>query len=118
MLKGKVLQKPKDEDEAFSMLGSLSGEAHTVYTGFCVMTKDSFSVECIGTKVVFSVLSEETIKNYIQTKEPLDKAGGYGIQGIGSLLIERIEGDYFNVMGLPVKAVMEALYRQTGIRIL
>ena len=111
---GKILGKPKDYDDAFSMLKSLSGKCHSVFTGICVMrTKDAFS--CCGaveTEVYFKELTDNQIERYVQTGEPMDKAGAYGIQGIGSLLVEKINGDYFNVVGLPVAKLSEILEKE------
>ena len=101
-LDGELLGKPKDEAEAFAMLKKLSGNEHQVYTGVAVSQGDK-SVSCAEmTKVRFCRMSVEDIKNYIATFEPMDKAGAYGIQGKGAVFIEGIEGDYFNVMGLPL----------------
>ena len=88
-----------------------------VYTGLCVIYKDAEGKETvhaqtIGTKVVFRSLTEEEMDAYIATGEPMDKAGAYGIQGKGSLLVERMEGDYFNVVGLPLTALYEELRAQ------
>lgn len=102
VLDGKVLGKPADEENAVQMLSLLSGRTHEVYTGVslvCGEKKHSF-FEC--TKVKFQPLSEEQIAAYVSTGEPMDKAGAYGIQGKGCVLVEGIEGDYFNVVGFPV----------------
>lgn len=100
----KILGKPKDEHDAFYMLKSLSGREHTVYTG--IMVIDSAENKRISayekTNVHIRNLTDDEIKAYISTKEPLDKAGAYGIQGFGSLLVDAIDGDYFNVVGLPL----------------
>lgn len=100
---GHVLGKPKDASDAFAMLRLLSGSCHTVYTGVCIAAPgaapDTFFC---STTVQFYPLTDDTIRQYIATGEPMDKAGGYGIQGYGCLLVERMEGDYFNVMGLPI----------------
>ena len=99
---GVILGKPKDKAQARQMMKLLSGKTHKVITG-CAIVKngqvDSFSV-C--TEVEFHSLSEEEIESYINTSEPYDKAGGYGIQGKASLFVKGIKGDYFNVVGLPV----------------
>ena len=97
-----ILGKPKDEDDAFTMLSSLSGRRHTVYTGVCIKTKDKTDIFHVATDVEFYPLSEKEIKDYIATKEPMDKAGAYGIQGKGFVLVKGIHGDYFNVVGLPL----------------
>lgn len=97
-----ILGKPKDENDAFSMLSSLSGRKHTVFTGVCIKTKDKTDIFHVATDVEFYELSEKEIKDYIATKEPMDKAGAYGIQGKGFVLVKGIHGDYFNVVGLPL----------------
>ena len=98
----KMLGKPKDKRQAIKMLKSLSGKTHSVITGCAIVNgkrQKSFSVE---TTVKFLELDDSQINEYIATNEPFDKAGAYGIQGFGSLLVEGICGDYFNVVGLPV----------------
>lgn len=99
---GKILGKPKDDDEAFSMIKMLSGRAHTVSTGVCICAENKISVFSNTTEVEFYELSDDTIRSYIATGEGRDKAGSYGIQGYGCVLIKEIKGDYFSVMGLPV----------------
>ncbi len=100
----KLLGKPKDEKDAFDMLRYLNGSWHEVITGLCLYrTSDKKSIcDYETTRVKMANKSDEFIKAYIGTKEPLDKAGAYGIQGFGSLLVEKIDGCYFNVMGLPI----------------
>lgn len=98
----KILGKPRDDDEAFAMIKMLSGKAHTVSTGVCICSEDKISVFSNTTNVEFYPLSDETIRSYVATGESRDKAGAYGIQGYGSVLIKEIKGDYFSVMGLPV----------------
>ena len=99
---GRVLGKPRDREEAFRMLRALSGREHRVYTGVTVCRGAQVVTEHEVTQVHFRPLSEEEIWDYIATGEPMDKAGGYGIQDYGGLLMEKISGDYFNVVGLPV----------------
>lgn len=101
-LDGTVLGKPDDELEAFKMLSTLSGVRHQVYTGVTVLLGEERFTEHEVTDVTFRELSEQEIEQYVATGEPMDKAGAYGIQGYGALLIEGISGDYYNVMGLPV----------------
>ena len=115
-LDGKILGKPKDEEDAKNMLRSLSGKCHSVFTGICVMrAKNAFSVcASVETKVYFKELTEEKIEKYVSTKEPLDKAGAYGIQGKGALLVDKIEGDYLNVVGLPATRLFEILEDEFG----
>lgn len=102
VLDGRILGKPHSEKEAFEMLSSLSGRTHQVFTGVFVRsnnTKISFTEK---TEVTFCELSKDEITKYIESREPFDKAGGYGIQGKGCTLVSGINGDYYNVMGLPV----------------
>ncbi|MBR5336813.1 MAG: septum formation inhibitor Maf [Lachnospiraceae bacterium] len=111
VLDGKILGKPKDKADAFSMLRALSGREHEVYTGVALISPDgkineTFS-EC--TKVKFRSLSDQEIEEYIATDEPNDKAGAYGIQGLGRRLVEETIGDYNNVVGLPVEALMKRI---------
>ena len=101
-LEGTILGKPADELSAFRMLTTLSGARHQVYTGLTVLRGDEVCTEYEVTDVTFRELSEGEIEDYIRTGEPMDKAGAYGIQGYGALFIEGIQGDYYNVMGLPV----------------
>lgn len=102
VLGGEIFGKPKDKSHAHSMLRALSGKKHFVYTGVAVAEKGSVRSFVQKTEVEFYELSDENIDNYIATGEPMDKAGAYGIQGKGSVLVKGITGDYFNVMGLPV----------------
>ena len=102
VLDGDILGKPIDRRDAFRMLTLLSGREHEVFTGVTIMQGGSAFSEFERTRVRFRALSEREKEAYIQTGEPMDKAGSYGAQGIGSLFIEGIEGDFFNVMGLPL----------------
>lgn len=108
-LDGAILGKPADEQEAFSMLSRLSGHAHTVYTGVTVRRGELLRTRSEETRVFFRTLTPEKIRRYIATGEPLDKAGAYGIQGRGGAFVRRIEGDYYNVVGLPLCALCEML---------
>lgn len=101
-LDGAVLGKPRDERDAVRMLFALSGRTHQVFTGLTVSRGEVALTEHEATLVTFRTLDPEDIARYVATGEPADKAGAYGIQGAGALLVERIEGDYFNVMGLPL----------------
>lgn len=110
----RILGKPKDEKEAFEMLKSLQGRSHKVYTGITVINtkKNIVKQESISTEVTFSKVNDEDIIKYIKTGEPMDKAGSYGIQGKGGVFVERINGCYYNVVGLPLnrlKAILEEL---------
>ena len=101
-LDGRVLGKPRDQEEAFAMLSALSGREHRVYTGVTVLGGGQAATEHEETAVAFRALSPEEIRDYIATGEPMDKAGAYGIQGVGALLVQGIRGDYCNVVGLPL----------------
>ncbi len=101
-LDGEILGKPQNKADAARMLGMLSGKTHTVYTGVTVIGS-AVLTEVSAARVTFAALSEEDIRRYIATGEPMDKAGAYGIQGKGAKLIEKIEGDFFAVMGLPAR---------------
>ncbi len=117
---GEILGKPQDENEAADMLSRLSGRTHTVYTGICVVRIKDGKSECraASTGVTFKELSQELIWRYIRTGEPMDKAGAYGIQGLGSVLVEKIEGDFFNVMGLPSPLFAELMAEEFGVYVL
>lgn len=106
---GCILGKPKNENSAAEMLRLLSGRIHSVFTGVTVTHFDKIYTFTEETKVEFYPLSEQEIWDYIATGEPADKAGAYGIQGKGSLLVRRMEGDYFNVVGLPVSRLSRVL---------
>ncbi|OQA50146.1 MAG: Septum formation protein Maf [Firmicutes bacterium ADurb.Bin300] len=106
---GQILGKPRSRDEAFDMLKTLSGKTHIVYTGVTVAKSKNFETFSEKTLVTFYELSNSEINNYIDTKEPFDKAGAYGIQGIGCVLVKKIRGDYFNVMGLPIARLSRVL---------
>ena len=99
---GRVLGKPADAADAKAMLQMLSGKAHQVITGLCVAQGDRYITHAEVTDVYFRTLTETEIDDYIQTKDPLDKAGSYGIQSGGAIFVEKIVGDYYNVVGLPV----------------
>lgn len=101
-LDGAVLGKPRNKEGAFAMLAALSGREHHVYTGVTVLQGERTVTEHEETAVTFRALEEEEIWGYIATGEPMDKAGAYGIQGLGALLVSGIRGDYCNVVGLPV----------------
>ena len=104
-------------DGAFEMLKSLSGRVHEVYTGYCIMRMSDGKTVCnsVRTEVEFKELTDEKIRGYIATSEPMDKAGSYGIQGYGSKLVKGINGDYFNVVGLPVSAICDTLEKEFDI---
>ena len=108
-LGGRILGKPKTPAHAAEMLRLLSGKTHEVFTGFCVLAQGRCEAAAERTEVAFYPLSEAEIQAYVATGEPLDKAGAYGIQGRGALLVRGIHGDYYNVMGLPIARVARLL---------
>lgn len=112
-----ILGKPKNKAQAAEMLRALSGRAHLVLTGVTVLTEGGPRQLCEETQVFFRPLRETEITAYIRTGEPMDKAGAYGIQGYGALFVEKLIGDYYNVMGLPLCA-LGRLLREAGIPIL
>lgn len=112
---GRLLGKPKNEADAFSILSSLSGKTHRVYTGMTVIFRGKTASRVCQTDVTFRTLSEADIRAYIATGEPLDKAGAYGIQGIGALLVKEIHGDYNNVVGLPIALLCEMMNDEYGV---
>ena len=111
-----ILGKPADFTEASSMLSRLAGQSHRVITSICLIhaTMEMVESEWVETKVFMRSLSVEDIEGYIRTGEPMDKAGAYGIQGIGGCLVQRIEGSYSNVVGLPLCETLE-LFRRHGV---
>ena len=111
VIDNKVLGKPKDEEDARSMLKSLSGHNHKVYSGIYMINTETgkCDIDFAETTVRFAKLTELEINNYIESKEPMDKAGAYGIQGLGGLFVEGINGCYYNVMGLPLNLVYKKL---------
>lgn len=102
---GRILGKPKDEADAEEMLKMLSGIEHEVITGVCIVCNEASHNFAQISKVKFYDLTDEEIRAYVASGEPMDKAGSYGIQGLGCTLVEKIEGDYFNIVGLPVAEV-------------
>lgn len=115
---GHILGKPKNELEAFQMLKLLSGNVHQVYSGVAVYDTSlkELKTDYVCTNVKFSEITEEEIKKYIATGEPMDKAGAYGIQGFGGVFVEEIEGCYYNVVGLPLNKV-KFMLREMGVNL-
>jgi septum formation protein len=119
VLRGRLFGKPRNEEQAKEMLRALSGKAHSVITGFTIIDtagKKEIS-RSVESKVFFKRLSADEIETYIRSGEPLDKAGAYGVQGLGAVLVKRIEGDFFNVVGLPLNALAESL-KEFGVNVL
>ena len=115
-LDGEILGKPADADDAARMLRLLSGRTHRVITGVALVTAEATEVAAEGTAVKFLTLSDEEIAEYVATGEPMDKAGAYGIQGRAARWIPRVEGCYFNVVGLPIALVSALLESMAGRR--
>jgi septum formation protein len=115
----RILGKPRTDAEAREMLRALSGQAHSVITGFTILDTETGKVlsRSVETRVHMKTMKLKDIDSYVRSKEPLGKAGGYAIQGRGAVLVERIEGDYCNVVGLPLSAMAESL-REFGIHVL
>ena len=103
ILDGKPLGKPKDRDEAFQMLSRLSNRKHLVLTGVAIVINDEYETFYDHAEVIFNEMTEEEINEYLDTNEPFDKAGSYGIQGYGAKYIRYIKGDYYSVMGMPIQ---------------
>ena len=111
---GDILGKPADDRDAAAMLRRLSGRDHVVMTGIAVDWNGALRSDVEEVAVRFRALSDDDISAYIATREPMDKAGAYGIQGFGATIVERVEGDYFAVMGLPLNRLVQLL-RDAGI---
>lgn len=112
-----ILGKPKNKDDAFKMLKKLSGKKHIVSTGMCVCfigeNSNDFFTSVSQSSVFFKKMTDDEIQNYISTNEPMDKAGSYAIQGQGAAFIEKLEGDFFSVMGLSVSQLYDALRKKS-----
>jgi septum formation protein len=105
----KILGKPQSKEDAYGMIHMLSGRTHIVYTGVCIISGEKTKLFHGKTEVKFYSLTDQEIHAYISSGEPYDKAGGYGIQGLGATLVEEIHGDYFNVVGLPLARTVREL---------
>lgn len=116
-LNDRRLGKPRDELDALRMLLELQGRHHTVCTGVTVRQGTTMLTHAQTTQVWFRTADAEELKRYIRSGEPMDKAGAYGVQGLGSLLVERIDGDFFNVMGLPV-VLLSRMLAEFGVTLL
>ena len=115
-LDGKPLGKPSDPADARIMLAKLSGRRHTVYTGVAIIRGAQTVTDTVRTDVVFREMTDGEISAYVESGEPMDKAGAYGAQGRGSVFVERIEGEFFNVMGLPL-CRLSTMLREFGVHI-
>lgn len=115
VIQGKILGKPKDKADAFRMLKLLSNNMHAVITGVCIIGNGRECCFAERTLVTMSEISDEEINRYIASGEPFDKAGAYAIQGLASVFIEKIDGDYFNIVGLPVSRLYRELKKFTEV---
>lgn len=118
VIDGKIIGKPRDEEDAFNIIKSLSGRTHEVFTGFTVCGKGKTETDFEVTQVKFKELCDDDIRRYVATKEPMDKAGAYGIQQKGNLFVEYIHGDYYNVVGFPISKICVTIRDLFGINIL
>lgn len=116
VFRNEIIGKPKDKKNAEEILKKLSGKTHLVITGFTILSQKKIVTKTVESKVTFRKLSSEEIKGYVKTGEPMDKAGGYGIQDRASVFIEKVEGDFFNVVGLPVFELIKQIER-FGVKI-
>lgn len=114
-LDGEIIGKPKSEEDAVNILKRMQGRSHVVYTGVAVLKRDYADVRYVTTKVHFRPMTEREIRWYVSTGDPLDKAGAYGVQGLGSVFVDSIEGNYFNVIGLPAPTVYEMLLKAGAV---
>lgn len=119
VLEDSILGKPHNEREAGEMLAAMSGKMHLVITGFTILDTETGKTltRSVETKVYFKQLTPEEIETYVKSGEPLDKAGAYAIQGLGAVLVERLDGDSYNVIGLPLAALAESL-KEFGVKVL
>lgn len=117
IIDGKILNKPRDTNDARKMMNMLSGKTHKVITGCCIYYHDKSKSFSVSTEVEFFKLTDGEIEQYVNTSEPYDKAGGYGIQSKGALFVKSINGDYYNIVGLPVsrlKREIDSFLAETG----
>jgi septum formation protein len=117
VLDGKVYGKPVNSEDACRMLKELSGRTHSVWSGVVVLGNSQCFTDAVETRVTLSVLTPAQIQRYVATGEPLDKAGAYAVQGLGAVFVDRIEGCYFNVVGLPLQA-LSRLLAKAGVDLL
>ena len=112
---GQILGKPKDKEDAARMLRLLSGRVNTVYTGVTLMDRNGTESFCSYANVTFYDLTEQEIHDYVESGEPMDKAGAYGIQGLGALLVRHIEGEFFTIVGLPLAETVRRIRRREAV---
>lgn len=115
-LDGEIIGKPKSKQDAIQTLHRMQGRSHVVYTGLAVLKENYADIRFVTTRVKFRPMSDKEIRWYVSTGEPMDKAGSYGVQGLGCVFVESIEGNYFNVIGLPAPVLYEMLLKAEAIR--
>ena len=115
---GEIFGKPKNRENSIKMLEIFSGKSHDVVSGICIRTKDKIYSEKVKTTVYFKPLSTEEIVNYVDKEQPFDKAGAYGIQEMAGAFVRKIDGDFYNVVGLPLCRLCEILDKEFGINLL
>lgn len=118
VIDGRIIGKPKNEEDAFDIIKSLSGRTHEVYSGFTVCSSDKSGTDFEVTQVHFRELCDDEIRRYIATGECMDKAGAYGIQQKGNLFVQYIHGDYYNVVGFPISKICVTIKELFGINLL
>lgn len=111
----RILGKPQSEADARQTLLSLSGRAHSVWTGVALVGRGKCVTDSVETKVVFGNISQAEVDFYVTTREPMDKAGSYAVQGIGGFFVNELHGDYYNVVGLPIARLRELLKKEFGL---
>ncbi len=109
--KNHILEKPSDAADAYRMLHLLSGNTHEVYTGYALiqLPEERWWVDCVTTSITFHTLTEQQMRHYIESGDPFDKAGGYGIQNVFDTFVKEIKGSYYNVMGLPIEEILKKI---------
>ncbi|CAM3064371.1 septum formation protein [Legionella steigerwaltii] len=111
-----ILEKPQDHEDAYRMLHMLSGKSHEVYTGYALvfLPEQKWWIDCVTTNITFHTLTDQQIQNYIDSGDPFDKAGGYGIQNVYDTFVKEIKGSYYNVMGLPIEEILQKISCSLG----
>ena len=117
-VEGRIIEKPRSERDAIKILKKLSGKTHYVVTALIFASPSKVVTKCVKTMVSFKKLSMQEIMWYVKTKEPMDKAGAYAIQGYGALFVKRIKGDYYNILGLPLNTIYTVLKNEFNVNLL
>ncbi len=114
-LDGEIIGKPRSAEDAVRTLHRMQGRGHTVYTGIAVLKRGYADIRCVTTNVRFRPMTDKEIRWYVSTGDPLDKAGSYGVQGLGSVFVDSVDGNYFNVIGLPAPVLYEMLLKAGAV---